>query len=217
MRILKRMPTTKYFKDLGHRIFRIAIMEISIKVRKLWDKRSIQGNHVEETFHTILIANRKNLLICILHRNRLKRRILCVDQELKHLQCTVLCNTITLKINFLLVRTVSKGAYFLLIKALTQTLWTMVKTWQSYHLQGSVEINILGSFSLLPKLCSHTTLKDLWVVSLQLEEHKTSLVFNLQRLVTKAIITIHLMTMRYLSYIIWLLDNWVNLRAGITL
>lgn len=208
MRILKKMPTTKYFKDLGHRIFRIAIMEISIKVRKLWDKRSIQGNHVEETFHTILIVNRKNLSIWLLHRNRLKRRILCVDQVLKHLQCTVLCNTITLKINFLLVRTVSKGAYFLLIKALIQTLLrnkenckaSMVKTWQSYHLQESVEINILGSFSLLPKLCSHTTLKDLWVVSLQLEEHKTSLVFNLQRLVTKAIRTIHLMTMRYLSY-----------------
>lgn len=92
----------------------------------------------------------------------------------------------------------------------------MVKTWQSYHLQELVEINILGSFSLLPKLCSHTTLKDLWVVSLQSEERKTSLVFNLQRLVTKAIRTIHLMTMRYLSYRIWLLDNWVNLRAGIT-
>jgi len=61
MRILKRMPKMKYFKDLGQRIFRIAIMEISIKVRKLWDKRSIQGNHVEETFHTILIVNRKNL------------------------------------------------------------------------------------------------------------------------------------------------------------
>lgn len=161
MRILKRMPTTKYYKDLMSTgiIFRIAIMDSSIKVRKVWDKERVQN-------HTILIANRKRI-IWVLHRNRLKRRILCVglmDQVLKRLQCTVLCNTITLKINFLLVRTVtSKGAYFLLIKVWIQILW-MVKTWQSYHLQESVETNILDSFSriLLKSWCSHTTLKDQW-------------------------------------------------------
>lgn len=213
MRILKKMPTTKSYKDLkSKRNFKTATMDSNIRVRISWGKRSILNL-------TIRIVDRKRIWFLLFHRRVLKLRILCVDQVLNHLQCTVLCNTITLRISCLLENwVISKGAYSHLTKVSTLISchqWVVqIKIWLLCRLQGSVEVNILGNTSPL-RFCSHITLKVQWV-SLQLNLIKTSWVFNLQQLVTKAIKTTHSMTTLHLSFKTWLLDNWANLRAGIT-